>query len=198
MWNTIAGCKDIAERDALNEHSTHRKKLLKIKSRVDNKPPRIMPHVRHKAKKELEELKIQAEIQYQNKLLLKKLERIEQNPSKTYSFFKNRSGYLNKLRIDEQVKIGDENHKILDRIQSAKPYYSARKQEREFLYSKYLSIQLSENARRIPRVASYNPNEMTEFCKGNKASRPSTAAENQKSSYRSTRPVSAKQIKEGL
>jgi hypothetical protein len=197
MWNKFSGCKDIAERDALNEHCIHRQKLLKIKSRVDNRPPKMMPHVQHKAKKELEELKSQAEIQYQNQVLLKKLERIEQNTVRSNFSFKNRTGNMTKPRIEDLLRISTENSKILGRIQSAKPYYSARKQEQDYLFSKYLSIQLSENARRIPRVASYNPLEMTEFMKG-KTGRPLTATDSAKAAFRPNRPVSAKQIKENL
>ena len=197
MWNNIASCKDVAERDAITEHCIHRKKLLKVKSRIDNKPPRVMAHVQHKAKKELEELKCQAEIQYQNQLLLKKLEKIEQNSTRSSFSLKNNSGKIKRIRIDELVKIGTENSKILGRIQSAKPFYPMKKQQQEYLFSKYLSIQLSENARRIPRVASYNPIEMNVLAKG-KTSRPLTAAESCKGTLRSTRPISAKQIKEYL
>lgn len=198
MWNTLAGCKEVAEIDAMTEHMIHRHKLNTIKSRIDNRPPKIMAHLKRKAKKVLEEQKSQAEILYNNQLLLKKLEKIESNPSKTYTLGKNRSGNLNRLRIDELLRISDENNKILSRIQSAKSYYSSQKQQREYLYSKYLSIQLSENARRITRISTYNPSSMTQAIKSAKSCRPNTASEIYKSSCKSTRPVSAKQIKENL
>ncbi|OMJ81582.1 hypothetical protein SteCoe_4014 [Stentor coeruleus] len=198
MWNSVAGCKDIAERDAIAEHIIHKTKLSNIKSRIDNKPPRVMPHVRRKAKKELEEQKSQAEIQHQNQLLLKKLEKIEHNSSRAFSFCKNRSGYLNKMRIDEMLRITEQNNKILDRIQSTKPHYSASKQQQDYLFKKYLSIQLSENARRIPRVSSYNVGEMNDMIKLGKYFRPNTASDMYKPLSKSARPGSAKHIKEDL
>ncbi|OMJ81183.1 hypothetical protein SteCoe_18409 [Stentor coeruleus] len=198
MWNSSPACKDTAERDAITEHAIHRQKLNTIKSRIDNKPPKVMPHLKRKAKKELEEHKSQAIIQHQNQLLLKKLEKIENNAQKTFSFTKNSSGYLNKLRVDNLQHINNENGRMLDRIQSAKPYYSARKQKRDYIFNKYLSSQLSENAKRIPRVSSYNQTDLSEMIKSAKYSRPNITSEVCKFSNKSTRPVSAKQIKENL
>ena len=201
MWNKFAGCKEIAELDAMKEHAIHRKKLLKIKSRVDNRPPRSMPHVKHKAKKEFEELKVQAEIQYHNQLLLNKLQKIELNSNRPQTSQKPQSGFINRLRLEELMRIGDENQKILTRIQSAKPYYSTRKQEQDYLASKYLSLQLSENARRIPRNNSYNNLDMYEsaaMLQPAKSSRPTTAAAVNKGKVQLTRPMSAKQIKLNL
>lgn len=197
MWNSHAACKEIAELDAMKEHIIHRKKLLKVKPRVDNKPPRTMPHVQKKAKKELEELKVQAEIQHQNQLLLYKLQKIERNGKPPTAIVKHQSGFINRLRLDELMRIGDENQKILDRIQSIKPYYSARKQKLDYLNNQYLSLQLSENARRIPRNNSYNQLEMYENF-GVKTSRPNTAASARKASMRMFRPLSAKQLKLNL
>lgn len=198
MWNNSPACKDIAERDAITEHMIHRQKLNTIKSRIDNRPPKVMPHLKRKAKKELEEYKSQAIIQYQNQLLLKKLEKIENNTHKTCSFNKNHSGYLNRLRVDNLQHISNENGRMLDRIQSAKPYYSARKQKRDYLFNKYLSSQLSENAKRIPRVSSYNQTDLSEMIKSAKYSKPNTASDMCKFSNKATRPMSAKQIKENL
>ena len=152
-----------------------------IKSRIDNKPPKPMPHVSSKAKKELEELKIQADIQYKNQLLLKKLQKIEQSHDRPLIQQRSNSGQINRLRLEELMRIGDENQKILNRIQTAKPHYSARRQEMEYLNSKYLSIQLSENARRIPRTTSYNQFEDIDIISTSqalKSSRPNTASTN--------------------
>ena len=200
MWNKLAGCKEIAELDAVKEHVIHRKKLLKIKPRIDNRPPKSMPHVKYKAKKELEELKVQAEIQYQNQLLLTKLQKIELN-SRSHTSQKSQSGFGNRLRLEEMMRIGDENQKILNRIQSTKPHYSARKHELDYLTSKYLSLQLSENARRIPRHNSYNNLEMYEsagMMQATKSSRPGTAATSNRGQIKLARPMSAKQIKVNL
>ena len=51
----------------------------------------------------------------------------------------------------------------------------------EYLNSKYLSIQLSENARRIPRTTSYNQFEDIDIISTSqalKSSRPNTASTN--------------------
>ena len=198
MWNLKASCKEISELDAINEHFIHRKKLLAIKPRIDNKPPKNMPHVHYKAKKELEELKTQAEIQHKNQLLLKKLQKIEQHPLKTENFSKQSSGFIHRLR-DQLIRISDENEKILSRIQTAKPHYPVRKQEHDYLHKKYLVTQLSENARRRPRNMSYNPQEMMDFIgvRNAKTSRPNTAAGASRG-IRSQRPMSAKEIKVNL
>ena len=201
MKNNMLVSTEVTERDAIAEHFIHRKKLLEIKSRIDNKPPRIMRHVKKKAKKEFEELKNQAEIQRQNQLLLQKLKKIEQDSAKSATLSKPSSASMNRMRIDKLVRIGDENYKILNRIHSTKPHYSARKHEQDYLYNKYLSIQLSENARRIPRTTSFNPIDMFEsFTTGKeiKNSRPNTESSNKNGNGRCQRPMSAKQSKQFL
>lgn len=200
-------CKGIAELDALNEHCIHRKKLLAIKPRIDNKPPKAMSHIHHKAKKELEELKVQANIQYQNQILLKKLQRIEQNSSKSLSSHKLASTQ-NHLRLDQLMKIGSENQKILTRIQSAKPHYPAEKLKEEYLLNKYLAMKLSENARRYPKTMSYNLIETNpknsfnfqDICessgtlRGMKSVRPNTASGSSRNTRKMVRPQSAKHM----
>lgn len=189
MWNYKAACKEIAELDALKEHFIHREKLKKIKPRIDNRPPKPMTHVHNKTKKEFEELKIQADIQYNNQLLLKKLQKIEKSSYKPHVYSQQSSS--NRLRIDELIKIGDENQRILSRIQSARPYYPTQKLKEDYLNKKYLSLQLSENARRIPRTTSFNPSEMNEVISKFQTSRPTTATASSKKLYR---PMSARQV----
>jgi Hemingway/CFA97 len=175
MWNLNSGCKIISERDAFKEHALHRKKLENIKSIVDNKPPKTMLHLLNNKKREQQQLKTQSDISHQNYILLKKLNKIERTPSKIFSVPKQVS--ISKLRSNDQEKISEENEKILNRIESAKPFYSAKQQIQSFLHKKYLSSQLSENARRMPKMTFYNLDvlESLPYTKSNKSVRPVTA-----------------------
>lgn len=196
MWKP--SCKSIAERDAVAEHLIHLKKLSKIKSRIDNKPPKELRHVHLNAKKEFNNLKTQAEIQYKNQVLLKKLRRIEEDAGKVFEGHKIASNYFSRGRLEELERIGGENQKILNRIQSAKSYYPLEKQKTDYMLSQYLKLQLSENAGRIPKNTSYNIFEFPDQPDTNrstKATRPNTAANTIKSSTLITaRPISAKQV----
>lgn len=196
MWKP--SCKSIAELDALTEHSIHMKKLSKIKSRIDNRPPKVSKHVHVNAKKELNTLKTQADIQYKNQLLLKKLRKIEENNASRNADTHRISGnFFSRVRLEELERIGGENQKILNRIQSAKSYYPVEKHQSDFMLSQYLRYKLSENAGRIPKTTSYNAidlNEMSESNKSLKSSRPNTAAHGIKSQVSSARPISAKQV----
>lgn len=165
MKNNIALSKDIAERDAVHEHFVHGKKLQKVRARIDNRPPKTMPHLKNKVKKELEELKTQAEIQRHNQILLEKLKKINITPIKHSKSPHVKSSSTTRIRIDEIVRIGGENQKILSKIRLVKSYYSARKHHEEYNKNKYLSYKLSENSRRIPRITSYNPSEIENFAK---------------------------------
>jgi hypothetical protein len=194
MWKP--SCKSIAELDALTEHSIHQKKLMKIKPRVDNKPPKELKHIHMNAKKELNTLKTQADIQFKNQLLLKKLRKIEENSShRATDSHKIAGNFFSRLRLEELERIGGENQKILNRIQSAKSYYPLEKHQSDFMISQYLRSKLSENAGRIPKTTSYNAidfHDLNEVNKSIKSSRPNTAAFSGKS--QTTRPISAKQV----
>lgn len=196
MWKS--SCKSVAELDALNEHSIHLKKLRKIKSRIDNKPPKKSKHLHFNAKKELNNLKTQADIQFKNQLLLKKLRDIEENSGNrcgdTHRIVGN---FFSRVRLEELERIGGENQKILNRIQSAKSYYPVEKHQSDFMVSQYLRFKLSENAGRIPKTTSYNTidiNDLSEINKSLKSSRPNTAAHTVKNQVTSARPISAKQV----
>lgn len=165
MKNNIALSKDIADRDAIHEHFVHGKKLKKVRSRIDNRPPRTMPHLKNKVKKELEELKTQAEIQRHNQILLEKLKKINITPIKHPRSPHIQSSSTTRIRVDEIVRIGGENQKILSKIRLVKSYYSARKHHEDYSKNKYLSHKISENSRRIPRITSYNPSEIENFAK---------------------------------
>jgi Hemingway/CFA97 len=200
MWNLKGSSKEIAELDVIKEHFIHRKKLLKIKPRIDNKSPKVMGHLQNKVKKELERLKAQVDIQKDNQLLLKKIDKIKDRipkrpPSKKYLKLSSR------LKTDKEILISDENQRLFTRLQSATSHYSAEKHEKEYLKKKYLAIQLSENARRIPRTISFNPNDMCESissAKPFKTLRPSTASGSARINGKIQRPMSSKEIKINL
>ena len=120
MKINTAICKEVAEREAANEHEIHKKKLMSVRGQVDNKPPRAMPHLNNKAKKELEELKVQAEIHYNNQVLLEKLKKIEMHSAKALVSPRSLSGTASRAKLDQLVRIGNENNKILHKIKSAK------------------------------------------------------------------------------
>jgi septum formation inhibitor MinC len=197
MWNTIAGCKEVAERDAIAEHLIHKQKLLKIKARVNNKPPKPMLHLKVKGKKKLEETKNLADIHHNNQILLDKLEKVKGSLRNAGKVYNNKPRNLSRAKFEEIVKIDGENNRLLLRIQSARSHYSATKHVQEFMFKKYLSEKLSENARRIPRVSSFNTLEVQEITSSRKASRPGTSAEALRIN-KFLRPGSAKMIKEGL
>lgn len=195
MWKP--SCKSIAERDAVAEHLIHLQKLKKIKSRVDNRPPKELKHIHLNAKKGLNNLKTQAEIQYKNQVLLQKLRKIEENEGRNFEEHKIASNYFSRVRLEELERIGGENQKILNRIQSAKSYYPLEKQKSDYMLSQYLKLKLSENAGRIPKNTSYNIFDFAEpgdTCRSIKATRPNTAANPMKSSTITARPISAKQV----
>ena len=145
----------ISDREALKEHLLHRKKLIIIKPRIDNRPPKAMSHIKQKAKRYFEELKRQADIQQINQMLLKKITKIEKGTSKLVSPHKTLNGFLNHSRLEELIRISGENQKILTRIESAKTHYSSKQQEDAYAHSQYLVMKLSENSRRLPRAMSY-------------------------------------------
>lgn len=197
MWNTIAACKEVAERDALAEHLIHKRKLGNIKARINNKPPKPMPHVRQKEKKKLEEIKNLADIHHNNQILLDKLEKVKTSIRKNKKSYSNQPRMLSRAKFEEIMKIDDENNRIMNKIQSVTSQYSAVKHERDYVFSKYLANKLSQNARRIPRISSYNTLEINDFAKSQRSSRPATSA-GDGGSGRYIRPISAKLIKQEL
>ena len=200
MKTSSAICKETAERDAIAEHQIHMKKLLNIKARVDNKPPRVMPHVNKKAKKELEELKIQAEIQWNNQILLQKLKKIEIHSTKNSGSPRPLSITMNRIRIDEMIRIGDENNKILDKIKSAKSHYSTRKLREQYIHRKYLSRKLSENARRFTKTITFRTNDSREMADLGNEYKPlrTSILSSENTKQRLQRPISAKPKYDGF
>ncbi|CAG9313903.1 unnamed protein product [Blepharisma stoltei] len=204
MWNQKASCKITQELDFAREHLIHQYKLGKIKSRIDNKPPRKMPHVFSKAKKGLKEEERLNEMQHTNHLLLQKLLLIDTKPSQAATPISSSLKSLNrKNRIEELTKISEENRRILRKINTAGSHYNARKLDQDYRQHEYLAYQLSENARRIPSRTSYTINEildgtgiMSSGVRSNRTLRPNSAYPTSRRENKFTRPQSANDLDE--
>lgn len=133
MWNVLGANKRCTDREIFREHMIHQIKVRNIRARVDNLPPKAMPHLQSRAKQERIKNDRGSLIDQQNKLLLQKMLEIDMKPSaltpqsqmsRTQPF----NNSLNKMsRITELTKITGENKQILKRLQSAKSIYSLKK-----------------------------------------------------------------------
>jgi len=136
-------CGSTWDRQAMN---SHKMRLGQIKSHIDTQAPKVYPHLINRSKKEqmLEERYTQ--IEYENRILLKKMSRIMRTSSiDNLNYIKPKS--LNSVvRKNELRKIMDENQQILKRIQNRRPYYNRKEWDNhEINHSKYL-----ENIRERP------------------------------------------------
>ncbi|CAG9316305.1 unnamed protein product [Blepharisma stoltei] len=195
MWNIMGANKRCTDREILREHTLHQIKIRNMRPRIDNLPPKAMPHLQSRAKQERIKNDRGAVIDQQNKLLLQKMLEIDMKPSPlTPNSLPPKGGLqnfsLNKnSRIVELTKITDENKKILKRLQTAKSVYSIKKWKREFDHSQYLSLKLSENAGRIPRSISFDLINVNTTTPG--SVRPITAAGSQKFEFSKARPFTS-------
>ena len=184
MW--CVGIKKNEDQEVMREHTSHLTRLLKIKPRLDINPPRPMIHLKSKSKlNSIKEDKFQA-IQAENQLLLQKMLEINARPYSHKNL--SESSSVKSLNFNSRTnlltKITEENHQILNRLQSVKSNYSFKKYDEEFKYKQYLKQKLSENSRRIPRISSIRITPSFELSK-TPVSRPET------SSSRLIRPMTA-------
>ena len=130
MWNRVA-CNPNYE-DFLKEKETRRfvKSLHGIKSIVDTSGPKNVPHLKKRSKKaQLREAR-QEEINFTNRVLMDKIFSIDsranskRNSSNTHSLNKN-------SRSKNNVRINEENQKILERLQQAQPALSLQQWEKD-------------------------------------------------------------------
>lgn len=133
MWNRVA-CNPNYE-DFLKEKETKRlvKSLQGIKSIVDTSGPKKVRHLKKRSKKaQLREAR-QEEINFTNQILMSKMFSIDSRVnSKRNSTHKQSSHSLNKnSRSKNNVRINEENMKILGRLQQAQPALSLHKWEKE-------------------------------------------------------------------
>lgn len=113
----------------------HRDRLKKIKSTLDNKPPKKHKHLRRNLKREQMMEERFATIERENRILLSKMSEIMQkntldnkNKSIKYSHSLNKASRQRELR-----RITNENQAILQRIQRREPVYNHYQWEEERL-----------------------------------------------------------------
>lgn len=160
MWNLVSGSKLCQERELQREHFQHQLKLMHMKARVDNRPPRPMSHLENKARRIRMEQDKNESIRKDNQLLLKKMIEIDQKPSSAVASSTRKlptTASLNRrVRIQELTKISRENKSLLQRLQRTQSVYSVKRWQEESGYKDYLRECLSRNAGRVPRTWNYD------------------------------------------
>lgn len=108
----------------VNAHEKHLKRKNTLKSFIDTTAPPVYPHLINRSKKEQMLEEKYSRIEYENRLLLKKMSEIMRpKPAPRDDVFRVRS--LNCVaRRKELQRIMDENQSILKRINTRKPNYS--------------------------------------------------------------------------
>eukprot|EP00760_Papus_ankaliazontas_P000040 PhM_4_TR10013/c1_g1_i2/m.34883 len=142
--------------DKWNERTyrQHREKLHHIKPSIDNKPPKMYPHLYQKLKKAQTEEERCSEIERDNRTLVKRMTEIMQR-SALDNQNNARAKSLNRdSRKRELLRITQENHALLRRIQQRQPTYNhlVWEQQRE------KNEQLCDRICRYP----YRPRQSTE------------------------------------
>jgi hypothetical protein len=77
MWNQTRSNRIIGEREKIKEHIMHIQRLRSIKPSIDMKKPPRPTHVMNNYKKEMLQMERLSEIQYQNRVLLRKMLQID-------------------------------------------------------------------------------------------------------------------------
>ena len=95
MWNQGRSNRLIADREQVKEHFMHMQRLRNVKPCVDMKKPPKPKHIVNNYKKELNKMERMSEIQYQNRVLLKKMLQIDLKPSlEAKKLKRNNSAYV--------------------------------------------------------------------------------------------------------
>lgn len=156
MW--CIGTQKSNEVEIIREHVQHLIKLQTMKSSINTNPPKQQPNKKKLKKATTYSSLKNNSIQLENQILLKKMYEIDSRPqffAKTpqASSFKS----LNRnTRIKNLTKISEENQGLLTRLQRTKSSYSTKAWSKEHEFKSYLKNKLSQNSRRIPRMASFN------------------------------------------
>jgi len=118
-------------------HERHRDKIVSAKPVVDTKSPSTYMHLQYKMKKiQLEEERHQV-IDRDNRILLEKMSAIMRTRGRVDNWNDYVPKSLNKhKRTRELIRVTLENQKILARIQSKAPQYSAKKWEEDWMETK--------------------------------------------------------------
>ena len=81
MWVQSRSNRLIADREQIKEHIMHMQRLRNVKACVDMRKPPKPTHIMNNYKKELQKRERLQEIQYQNRVLLRKMLQIDLKPS---------------------------------------------------------------------------------------------------------------------
>ena len=73
MWNLNRSNRLIGDREQVKEHIMHMQRLRNVKPCIDTKKPPKPTHIVTNYKKELKNMERMSEIQYQNRVLLRKM-----------------------------------------------------------------------------------------------------------------------------
>lgn len=140
----------------------HIERLRAIKPQIQINRPKKPSHLKTNAKREMKNMERMSEIQYQNRILLRKMLQIDLKPSKnvvssTKIEFKpesnpnglNAYNSLNRaVRIKEIARVADDNKQILTRLQSTKSNYSTDKWNKQFDQNSKITYNIKENSDR--------------------------------------------------
>jgi len=84
MWNQSRSNRLIGEREKVKEHIMHVQRLRSVKPSIDMRGPEKPVHLANNFKREMKNMERLSEIQYQNRVLLRKMLHIDlkkqQNP----------------------------------------------------------------------------------------------------------------------
>merc|ERR1719329_680390 len=178
-WNVGRSNRLVAEREQIKEHYMHMERLKNIKPCVDMKKPPKPTHIVNNYKKELKKMERMSEIQYQNRVLLRKMLQIDLKPNAGRSgnasavLKRNNSAAhpginsynsLNRAnRIRSLAKIIDENKVLLDKLQNTRSNYNNSKWENDFQEKQKLKHMITKNGDRFCR----NPYFLNSICTNN-------------------------------
>lgn len=176
MW--CADTKKSNEVEIVREHAQHMLRLIAVKSRIETNPPKTMLHLKKKLKKRTQDIEEKQSIQKDNQNLLKKMFEIDSRPHKNKPLSRTSSHKsLNKsFRIQQLTQITEENQNLLTRLQKTKSSYSFQKWDQDHKYKQYLAFKVSENSKRIPKIASFGFTTAISFT-GKIPTRPTTTSE---------------------
>lgn len=154
MWNKIACNLNYEDFLKNKESKRYYKSLNEIKPIVNTSRPKPVSHLKKKSKRTRLLDDRQKEIDHTNQVLMDKMVNID-NRHKGFSFKKHSGKSLNKeTRSKTNMRINEENLKLLERLQSAQPVLSQQKWEIDERHWMNLRENIRKNQRRMSRPCS--------------------------------------------
>ena len=144
MWVTSRSNRIISDREQIKEHILHMQRLRNVKPQVDMRKPPKPTHVKNNYKKELQKRERLQEIQYENRVLLRKMLQIDLKPSGNV-------GGLNK-RLKRTASAGGQ--RIMQRPQSGKSRQAEQPQPSGL--NSYTSLNRANRIRSLARIIDEN------------------------------------------